>query len=203
MESVFPSFFFNTKSSSLLEDEHHVAVGSQNISKPRALINSKNLQHSSTHTISKRGVANREGSRAQPALLGTSHTPAALPLWCLLEQGRGASPRLLGPQICRGERGAEWERERELGWLLCVPRAAAGQTGCMCHKHAPSHGSLLLPAHYRQLFLALARPVSFTRENYEFELLELALVRAQMLCRCLLLNFWRCKTLSCHPNNSV
>lgn len=107
MESVFPSFFFNTKSSSLLEDEHHVAVGSQNISKPRALINSKNLQHSSTHTISKRGVANREGSRAQPALLGTSHTPAALPLWCLLEQGRGASPRLLGPQICRGERGAE------------------------------------------------------------------------------------------------
>lgn len=161
----FPPFFFNTKSSSLLEDEHHVVVGSQNINKPRALINSENLQHSSTRTVSKRDAAHREGSRAQPALLGTSHTPAALPLWGLLEQGRGASPGLLGPEICRAERG---------GRVRASWAGRAAEPGCVCHRHAPSHGSLLLPGHspaassQQATLLAPARPVSLTRGNYEF-----------------------------------
>lgn len=60
MESVFPSFFFNTKYSSLLKNEHHV-VGSQNINKSRTLINSKNLLYSSTSTILNHNIPNREG----------------------------------------------------------------------------------------------------------------------------------------------
>lgn len=125
----FPPFF-NTKSSSLLEDEHHVAVGSQNINKPRALINSKNLQHSSTHTISKCGVANRgEQSPARP--------PGHIPHPCSLTSVVSAGTRAWG--LARTPGAADLQgrtRGRVREWAGMAPLRA--QSCCWADRlHVP------------------------------------------------------------------
>lgn len=144
---VFPRFFFNTKYSSLLKGEHHVA-GSQNINKSRTLINSKNLPYSIISTILNHNIPNKEGKNQTVAGLaepnppppGMFHVPPALPLRCLLEQGRGTSPGLLGPKIWRAKQDGQI-RESKSGSRAAPhssarPRAAFGkpngkaQTGC-------------------------------------------------------------------------
>lgn len=160
MESVFPSFFFNTKYSSLLKDEHHV-VGSQNINKSWTLINSKNLLYSIISTTLNYNTANRAGkTKHREGWQSPVHPP-----------GHVSHPSCLTFEVSAGTRvwdlsrtpGAEdlegrmrWQNKREQVQLTShahssvCPRdafekpARQESSGWMCHKHTPSHGFLLL-----------------------------------------------------------
>lgn len=107
---MFLPSFFNTKYSNLLKDERH-AVRSQNINKSWTLINFKKSRRTTwfeqiqttelkTKRYKKLWKPNRNKYIHLTTLYKTS-VPPALPLWCLLKQGRRASPRLLGSKICR------------------------------------------------------------------------------------------------------